>query len=296
MVARGRVLLLEGRLVLLVDDEQPELTEGQEDAAAHAHHDVAGLVGEHASVELHALTVGVARVIDAQPVAEHASQPFGELGGQHYLGQHEEHLLALLDGLLHEVDVYLRLAAARHAVEQTDAVLLPLLLDAVHSLLLHVGERKASPCIRGVACILRRECLCSGGLLPFRRRTFLQRSRQGCLVDVAQGAEVVVGYPAPELQLGGLYDRRFVGHLEDALGGVGRLLVVQAHHDARVGLGVPQGHHHTAAHLRQHRALGLQLVGECLPQGEGQYDVNVSWHKCLQSYNFLCTRTYICAQ
>ena len=86
MVAWCRVLLLEGRLVLFVDDEQAKSLEGQEDAAAHAYHNVAGRIGEHASVELHALAVGMARVVDAQTVAEHTPQPLGELGGQHNLG------------------------------------------------------------------------------------------------------------------------------------------------------------------------------------------------------------------
>ena len=69
---------------------------------------------------------GILGVIDPQSVSEDPFQAVHELGGQHDFGQQVEDLFVLLQCLVYEVDIYLRLAAGSHAMEQHHVVLLPL--------------------------------------------------------------------------------------------------------------------------------------------------------------------------
>ena len=140
MVAWSRVLLLEAGLVLLIYNNQSKAAEGEEDATAHPHDDVVGMVGEHLLIHLHALCVGVAGMIDTQPVAEDPLQALGQLGGENYLGEHVEHLPPLLQLLLYEVDIDFGLAAAGDSVQQAGALLLPRCLNLVHRHLLCIAQ------------------------------------------------------------------------------------------------------------------------------------------------------------
>ena len=67
VVARGRVLLLITRLMLLVDNDETELLERQEDGAASSEDDVVRIVGELLAPNLHTLAVAVLGMIDAKP-------------------------------------------------------------------------------------------------------------------------------------------------------------------------------------------------------------------------------------
>ena len=123
MITGCRVLLLVAGLVLLVDDDESEVLEGQEDGTAGTEDDVVGIAGELLLPYLHTLGIAVLRVIDAKPVAEDAAQTVHHLDGQRYLGQQVEHLTVLLQLALYEVDVYLGLAAGGDTVKQRHLVL-----------------------------------------------------------------------------------------------------------------------------------------------------------------------------
>ena len=123
MIAGCRVLLLVAGLVLLVDDDEAEVLEGQEDGGTGAKDDVVGMGGELLLPDLHTLGIAVLGVVDAQAVAEDAAQAVHHLNGQGDLGQQVEHLTVLLQFALYEVDVDFRLAAGGHAVKQRHLVL-----------------------------------------------------------------------------------------------------------------------------------------------------------------------------
>ena len=80
-------------------------------------------------------------MVDAEARAEHVVQAARHLHRQRYLGQQIEHLLALVDGFLYKVDVYLGLAARRYAVQQYYVLLVELAADAVLSSFLRRAER-----------------------------------------------------------------------------------------------------------------------------------------------------------
>ena len=131
--------------MLFVDDEKAQVPERKEEAAAYTNHDVVGFVAQHFLVEFDPLIVGIAGVIDAHPRAEDATKPFRQLCCQDNLRQHEQNLLSLFDCLLYEMDIDFRLAATSYAVKQTDIMFLPLLLDALHCLLLSGSQGRGSP-------------------------------------------------------------------------------------------------------------------------------------------------------
>ena len=60
MIARCWLLLLEGRLVLLIDNDQAQTLEGEEYAAAHTNHDVVRCIGKHLLVEFNSIFVRIA--------------------------------------------------------------------------------------------------------------------------------------------------------------------------------------------------------------------------------------------
>ena len=80
-------------------------------------------------------------MVDAQPTAEDPLQTFHHLNGEGYLGQEVEHLLLTVEGLLDEVDVYLRLSTGGDAVKQGDVLLEEGKLYLVESVLLWSAER-----------------------------------------------------------------------------------------------------------------------------------------------------------
>lgn len=70
MIARGGVLLLETRLVFLVDNDKTEVAEGQEDGTAGTKDDIIGMVGELLTPYLHALGIAILAVVDAEATAK----------------------------------------------------------------------------------------------------------------------------------------------------------------------------------------------------------------------------------
>ena len=110
MIARRRVLLLVGVLVLFVDDDEAQAAEGEKDGRADAEDDVVGLVGELLLPYFYALGIGETGVIDAQPAAEHTAQTVLHVRGEGYLRHQVEHLTPLTDGFFDKVDIDFRFA------------------------------------------------------------------------------------------------------------------------------------------------------------------------------------------
>ena len=78
----------------------------------------------------------------------------------------------------------------------------------------------------------------------------LEPAGQSGLVDFSHRAQVVVGYPLPELELGMAHDGLLVKHAHHLLDLIAlRGTVVQHHHDGGVNLLAAERHQHTAAHL-----------------------------------------------
>ena len=120
MIARGWVLLLIRCLVFLVHNDKPQFLERQEHRRTGTEDDVVGIFGELFLPYLHALGIGIFRMIDAQPVAEHPLQALHHLNGEGYLGQEIKHLFLALQCLLNEMDVYFCLTTAGDTVQQGD--------------------------------------------------------------------------------------------------------------------------------------------------------------------------------
>ena len=80
-------------------------------------------------------------MVDAQAVAKHALQTLHQLYGQRYLGQQVEHLLLAVQGMLYQMDVYLSLAARRHAVQQRHLLFHHRHQNAVIGILLGQAQR-----------------------------------------------------------------------------------------------------------------------------------------------------------
>ena len=126
--------------MLFVDDDQSQPLERQKHGTACAEDHAVWLVRELLLPNLHALGIAVFAMVYAEPAAEDSLQSLGHLHGEGYLGQEIEHLLALGDGLLNEMDIDLGLAAGGHAMEQHHVFLLPLRFYGVHGLSLCVVE------------------------------------------------------------------------------------------------------------------------------------------------------------
>ena len=111
------VLLLETRVVLLVDDDQAEVHEGQEEGGAGADDDACLPVGRGAPG-----AGSLARRERGMPfhrrAAEARREAVHELAGERDLGQHDEGLPPPLQRARHGLEVDLGLAGAGDAVEQ----------------------------------------------------------------------------------------------------------------------------------------------------------------------------------
>ena len=140
MVAGHGVLLLEGSLVFLVDDDKTETLERQEHCRTGTENDVVGTGRKLLLPYLHALGIAVLRMIDAKAVAKHAAQPLHHLNGKCNLGQEVEHLTVLIYFPLYEVDVYLGLAARSDAMKQGDGMLQERKENLVVGLLLRLAK------------------------------------------------------------------------------------------------------------------------------------------------------------
>ena len=86
MIAWGGLLLLETRLVLLVDNHQAKIAERKENGAAGTEDDVVRAVGELFPPYLHPFVVAVFTVVDAELTAEDVLQALRYLHRQSYLG------------------------------------------------------------------------------------------------------------------------------------------------------------------------------------------------------------------
>ena len=116
VVARIR-LLLERRVVLFVDDDEPELANGREDRGARADHD-AGLAARDPLALVPALRVTERRVQDRDPVAEARGEPTHRLGREGDLGDEHDRTEAARERGGTGLEVDLRLAAPGRAVQQ----------------------------------------------------------------------------------------------------------------------------------------------------------------------------------
>ena len=141
MVARSRVLLLERRLVLLIHNDESEIAERQEERRARAEYHPVGIVGQLPLPYLHPFGVAVFGMVYAQAVAEDVAQTLHYLHRERNLRQQIEHLTALAQRLVNEMDVYFGLAARRHAVQQCHILCPERVLYLVKSLPLGVSER-----------------------------------------------------------------------------------------------------------------------------------------------------------
>ena len=119
-VVAGVALLLVGRVVLLVDDDQPEVLERREHrrARADAH---ARLAPAHPPPLVVALALRQLGVHDRDGVAEALDEAPRGLRSQRDLGHEHDRRLAALERRGHRAQVDLGLAAAGHAVEQQGA-------------------------------------------------------------------------------------------------------------------------------------------------------------------------------
>ena len=140
MVAGGRILLLIGGLVFLVDNHQSEPLEGQEHGTTGSEDDIVGICRELFLPDLHALGIGVFAVVDAQSTAEDPLQTFHHLYGEGNLGQEIEHLLMTVEGLLDEVDIDFGLSTGGDTMEQGDILFEKGELDLVEGFLLWGAE------------------------------------------------------------------------------------------------------------------------------------------------------------
>ena len=123
MIARSRLLLFIAGLMFLIDDNQAQPLEGQEYCRAGSQYHIVGIIRQLFLPYLYTFSIRIARMIDAEAVAEDSLQSLHHLYRQCYLGQQIEHLFLALKGPLYEVDVYLGLAAAGHTVQQRNLLL-----------------------------------------------------------------------------------------------------------------------------------------------------------------------------
>ena len=140
MIARSRVLLLERRFVLLVNDHQSKPREGQKHRRTRPENDVVRLVRQLLAPHLRPFGIGVFGVVDAHTVAEHALQPLHNLHREGYFGQEIEHLLPLFYCLGYEVDIDFGLSARCNPVEQHRVFAFKQREDGVVGRLLRLAE------------------------------------------------------------------------------------------------------------------------------------------------------------
>ena len=119
MVARGHLGFV-GQLLLLVDDEEPQLRHGREHGAPRPDDDVHEPVPYPAPL-VEALGLSERAVQDGDRVPEMEAEGRDELRSQSYLGDEGYRPAALLDGAGDEADIDGGLAGAGHAAKQRGA-------------------------------------------------------------------------------------------------------------------------------------------------------------------------------
>ena len=139
------VLLLVGLVVLLIDDDEPEIGEGQEQGRAGADHKLR-LVLRHRAPDPAALRRRQPRMPFGGPGAEALLAAGDELAGQRDLGHEHQRLLAAFETLGDGLEIDLRLARAGDAVEQGyGKAVAGVLQKLVRGLRLLLVERGARP-------------------------------------------------------------------------------------------------------------------------------------------------------
>ena len=98
----------------------------------------------------------------------------------------------------------------------------------------------------------------------------LQAGRQGGLVDVAEGREIIVGNPLPQLQLLRQEHRRGVEHVENGPRLEVGLPLVQLHRNGGVGLALAQRHEQTHAGHHSRSLFGGHRIGEQTVERQGK--------------------------
>ena len=116
------VILLEGAVVLFVEDDQPQFVERQEQRRARADHRADFAIGD-AAPGAGALARRHIRVPLGRPRAEAAREAVDEGVGERDLGQDDQRLPAGPQRVGNRLEEHLGLAAAGDAIEQRDAEL-----------------------------------------------------------------------------------------------------------------------------------------------------------------------------
>ncbi len=117
-IARGGFRLLVARIVLLVDDHQPEPLQRQKDRRADPDDEGAPRGAIEPQVGLRTAAVGQARVVGRHAAAEDALHALDELRRQGDFGYQQQHVLPRRQPFGDQVDVDFGLARPRDAVQQ----------------------------------------------------------------------------------------------------------------------------------------------------------------------------------
>ena len=178
------------------------------------------------------------------------------------------------DGLGNKVDVDFGLATGGYAMEETDGMCLPLLLDLRQSEGLGGGKGWKHKFIPDFSCL--------SGLLDVKLGGFPEGG-QCRLEDFADGTEVIIGHPLPELQLLGEDDGCGIDKVDDVLDfNVGACFVVQAHDESDGTFLIAEWHGDTAPCL----CLGCQVFGQGVSEKArkryGQHYVGEAGHGGLE--------------
>ena len=121
MIARCAIALLERPLVLLVDDNQPEVIDGGEDAGTRAYDDAIASSFDLVPL-IKALSDGETGVLQRDLAGKSGSESLQCLGRHGNFGNHDDCSLSRFDAFFDRSKVYLGLAAAGHAEEKELAV------------------------------------------------------------------------------------------------------------------------------------------------------------------------------
>ncbi len=116
MVPRRFVLLVR-RVVLFVDDDEPEVFDGREHGGAGADDEIHVASSDPVPLIM-TLAVGHAAVLNRHAIAERGPELRGHLRRQRDLGDEHQDAASEGDGVARQPHVQLRLAAAGHAVQQ----------------------------------------------------------------------------------------------------------------------------------------------------------------------------------
>ena len=141
MIAGRRLLLLETRLVFLVNNHKSQAFKRKKNGTARAQDNVVRHIRKLFFPNFNAFGVAVFRVVNAQTTAENLFQSAHHLYGQGDFGQQIEHLSTPIELLLNEMHIDFGLAARRNTVQQHDVLRRKLRTDSRESLGLRLAQR-----------------------------------------------------------------------------------------------------------------------------------------------------------